>query len=101
MFAERLTEQLALRDLAVSDAQRIFEYPSRPDVSRFPSGGTQSADAIQSSIRDLSETEPRRPRSWYQTGIIPLSTRELIGESSLQVREAEPRHAELRVRCGQ
>jgi len=64
-------------------------------------GGTQSADAIQSSIRDLSETEPRRPRSWYQIGIIPLSTRELIGESSLQVREAEPRHAELRVRCGQ
>src|ERR1700693_2429504 len=63
MFAEITTDHLALRDLEVSDAERIFEYRSHPDVSRFQSWGTQSADAIQLYIRDLSESEPGRPGS--------------------------------------
>jgi RimJ/RimL family protein N-acetyltransferase len=95
MFAEILTEHLALRDLEVGDAQKIFEYRSCPDISRFQSWGTQSADAIQLYIRDLSEAEPGRPGSWYQIGIILLPRRELIGDCGFRVLEAEPRHAEL------
>jgi RimJ/RimL family protein N-acetyltransferase len=95
MFAEILTERLALRDLELNDAQRIFEYRSRPDISRFQSWGTESADAIRLYIRGLSETAPGRPGSWYQIGIILLSCGELIGDCGFQVLETEPRHAEV------
>jgi RimJ/RimL family protein N-acetyltransferase len=95
MFAEILTERLALRELEVSDAQRIFEYRSCADVSRFQSWGTQSADAIQAYIRDQSEMEPGRPGSWYQIGIILLSSGELIGDCGFHVLETEPLQAEL------
>jgi RimJ/RimL family protein N-acetyltransferase len=95
MFAEILTEHLALRDLEVSDAQRIFEYRSRPNVSRFQSWGTQSADDIRSYLRELSKTEPGRPGSWYQIGIILRSSGELIGDCGFQVLETEPRQAEV------
>ena len=95
MFAEILTERLALRDLEVSDTQRIFEYRSRPEVSRFQSWGTQSADGIQLYLRDLSKTEPGRPGSWYQIGIILRSSGELIGDCGFQVLETEPRKADV------
>jgi RimJ/RimL family protein N-acetyltransferase len=95
MFAEILTERLALRDLEVSDTQRIFEYRSRPEVSRFQSWGTQSADGIQLYLRDLSKTEPGRPGSWYQIGIILRSSGELIGDCGFQVLETEPRQADV------
>lgn len=95
MFAEILTERLELRDLEVSDTQRIFEYRSRPEVSRFQSWGTQSADGIQLYLRDLSKTEPGRPGSWYQIGIILRSSGELIGDCGFQVLETEPRQADV------
>lgn len=95
MFAEITTERLALRDLEMNDAPRIFEYRSHPDVSRFQSWGTESAAAIQSYIRGLSETAPARPGSWYQIKIILLSSGDLIGDCGFQVLEAEPRHAEV------
>jgi len=95
MFAEILTERLALRDLEVSDTQRIFEYRSRPEVSCFQSWGAQSADGIQLYLRDLSKTEPGRPGSWYQIGIILRSSGELIGDCGFQVLETEPRQADV------
>jgi len=95
MFAEILTERLVLRDLEASDAQRIFEYRSHPDVSRFQSWGTQSADVIRLYLRDRSQTEPGRPGSWYQIGIILRSSGELIGDCGFQVLEIEPRQAEV------
>lgn len=95
MFSAIVTAHLALRDLELSDAHRIFEYRSHPEVSRFQSWGTQSADAIQSYIRDLAGTEPGSPGLWYQIGIILASSRELIGDCGFRVLEAEPRHAEI------
>jgi len=56
MFAEIRTKRLVLRDLEVCDASRIIGYRSHPDVSRFQSWGTQSADGIEAYIGELSET---------------------------------------------
>ncbi len=95
MFAEILTEHLTLRALEVSDAQRIFEYRSRPDVSRFQSWGTESADDIHLCLSELPQTEPGQPGSWYQIGIILRSSGELIGDCGFQVLATEPREAEV------
>jgi RimJ/RimL family protein N-acetyltransferase len=94
-FTAILTERLALRELRASDATRIFEYRSRPEVSRFQSWGTQSRDEIQAYISGLSATEPGKPGSWYQIGITLRSTGELIGDCGFHVLEAEPRQAEV------
>ena len=44
-MTEILTERLCLRNLEVSDGARTFEYRSHPDIARFQSWGTQSAEA--------------------------------------------------------
>ena len=74
-FETILTERLKLRELEPSDAQRIVEYRSRPEVSRFQSWGTQSRHEIESSIRGLSSTQPGVPGHWYQLGITVSSRR--------------------------
>jgi RimJ/RimL family protein N-acetyltransferase len=95
MFTEILTKRLRLRHLEVSDARRIFEYRSHPAVVRFQSWGSESPEAIESFIRNLSSTEPAQPGSWYQVGIGLLSSGELIGDCGFHVLETEPRQAEV------
>jgi RimJ/RimL family protein N-acetyltransferase len=95
MFAEILTERLLLRDLETTDAQRIFEYRSHPNVSRFQSWGTESPDAVQSYIRSLSATDPDTSGTWYQLGIILVASQELIGDCGFRVLENNPRQAEV------
>jgi RimJ/RimL family protein N-acetyltransferase len=94
-FTDIHTEHLVLRGLVESDAQRIFEYRSRPEVSRFQSWGAQSRDEIQLSISGLSATDPGVPGPWYQIGITLLHSRELIGDCGFRVLESEPRQAEF------
>lgn len=95
MFAGIQTARLALRDLETSDAQRIFEYRSSPEVSRFQSWGTESAEDIHKYLRNLSKTEPGQPGSWYQIGIILRSSGELIGDCGFRAHETEPLQAEV------
>lgn len=95
MFATIRTARLALRDLEVSDAERIFQYRTHPDVSRFQSWGTQSVGENQACIRKLLAAEVGMPGSWYQLGISLRSTNELIGDTGFRVVESEPRQAEI------
>ncbi len=96
-FTAILTERLALRGLETSDAQRIFEYRSRPEVSRFQTWGTQSPDEIESCISGLSAIEPGLPGSWYQIGVALRSSGKLVGDCGFHVLKAEPPQAELGV----
>jgi RimJ/RimL family protein N-acetyltransferase len=94
-FAGILTERLALRDLRDSDAGRIFEYRSRPEVSRFQSWGTESSDEIRRYIRGIANSEIGVPGSWHQIGIDLLASHELIGDCGLRVLDTDPRQAEI------
>lgn len=94
-FAEILTERLAVRQLVASDAQKIFEYRSLPEVARFQSWGIQSREEIQSQIKSLSVSEPGIPGSWYQIAIALRSSGELIGDFGFHVLGTEPRQAEI------
>jgi RimJ/RimL family protein N-acetyltransferase len=94
-FTQILTERLALRELAAGDAQKIFEYRTLPEVSRFQSWGTHSRDEIVSDISAWAATEPGTPGSWYQIGITLRSSGELIGDCGFHVLAADPRQAEL------
>jgi RimJ/RimL family protein N-acetyltransferase len=69
MFAELRTERLTLRDLEVSDAERIFQYRTNPEVCRFQSWGTQSVEENRNCIRKLSAAKVDVPGPWYQLGI--------------------------------
>jgi RimJ/RimL family protein N-acetyltransferase len=95
VFSKITTERLAIRGLEARDAQRIFEYRSRPEVSRFQSWGTRSPEEIQAYIRELSTTEPGTPGVWYQVGIMFPAGNELIGDCGFCVLETEPRQAEV------
>jgi RimJ/RimL family protein N-acetyltransferase len=94
-FTEILTERLLLRDLVEDDAQRIFEYRSRPEVARFQSWGTESRAEVALFIRGLSTQEPGTPGSWYQIAMALRSSGELVGDCGFQVLKAEPRQAEV------
>lgn len=95
MFEEILTRHLILRDLEASDTQTIFQYRSRPEVSRFQSWGTQSGDEIRSYISGLSAGQTGKPGSWYQVGIALRSDGKLIGDCGFHVPESEPSQAEI------
>jgi hypothetical protein len=62
-FTKIVTERLALRQLVANDAQEIFEYRSRPEVSRYQSWGVESRAEIQAQIESLAVTEPGMPGS--------------------------------------
>jgi RimJ/RimL family protein N-acetyltransferase len=94
-FAEILTERLALRQLMPNDAQEIFAYRSRPEVSRFQSWGIESTAELQSQIDRLLMTEPGEPGAWYQIGIALRSTNELIGDCGFHILGSEPRQVEF------
>jgi RimJ/RimL family protein N-acetyltransferase len=95
MFQTIVTERLALRELKLSDAQRIFDYRSQPEVARFQSWGSQSVQEIQSHISGLSEIQPGTAGAWYQIGITLLGSGELIGDCGFHVLSSEPRQAEF------
>jgi RimJ/RimL family protein N-acetyltransferase len=94
-FSDILTERLVLRDLAASDAPRVFAYRSHPEVSRFQSWGTESDDEISSYIANLSTMEPGAPGAWYQLSIELRSSGELIGDCGFRVLDSDPRQAEV------
>lgn len=95
MFAEIITDRLALRDLEASDGPRIFSYHRHPEVSRFQTWGTDSVDSVQSYIRGLSSTEPDTPGRWYQVGIFLLDGGRLIGDCGFRIPETQPQQAEI------
>jgi RimJ/RimL family protein N-acetyltransferase len=94
MFAEILTQRLRLRDLAKSDADRILQYRSDPEVSRFQSWGTESVEAIRLDIISMHEQAEENDR-WYQLGIALQSGGELIGDCGFRLLGAELRQAEV------
>ncbi len=94
-FTEILTDRLVLRKLEASDAGKIFEYRSLPEVSRFQSWGTQARDEVDLYIRNLPNIEPGTPGCWYQIGITLGSSGELIGDCGFRALAADPRQAEL------
>jgi RimJ/RimL family protein N-acetyltransferase len=95
MFADLQTERLTIRDFKISDAERIFQYRSHPEVSRFQSWGTQSVEENRKCIQKLSVAKVDVPGPWYQLGITLSSTNELIGDTGFRMPEAEPRQAEI------
>lgn len=94
-FAEILTGRLALRDLRDSDAERMFDYRSRPEVSRFQSWGTESCDQIRDYIRGIANAGIGTPGTWHQLAIELLSSRQLIGDCGIHVLNTDPRQAEI------
>lgn len=94
-FTTIVAERVALRQLIATDAQRIFEYRSRPEVSCYQSWGIESKAEIQSQIESLAMIEPGTPGPWYQIGIVLQLTGELIGDCGFHVVETEPRQAEF------
>lgn len=94
-FTTIVADRVALRQLIAKDAQRIFEYRSHPEVSRYQSWGIESRAEIQSQIESLAISEPATPGPWYQIGIVLQLTGELIGDCGFHVVETEPRQAEF------
>lgn len=94
-FTRIVTERLILRQLVPSDAEKIFEYRSRPEVSHFQCWGIESLAAIQSQIENLSVTNPGIPGLWYQIGIVLQSSSELIGDCGFHVLANELRQVEF------
>ena len=95
MFSEIETPRLSLRCLATTDAQRIFEYRSHPDVRRFQSWGSDSVAAIQSFLQAQAEADPGSPGSWYQLGIFLPEKEMLIGDCGFRILDTDSRQSEI------
>ena len=95
MFVELLTPRLALRRLAPSDAEAMFEYRSRPDVARFQTWEPQSLEQVHSFVEGLLNVEPDTPGAWFQLAITLQESGLLIGDCGLHFLAEETRQAEV------
>ena len=95
MFVELLTPRLALRRLAPSDVEAMFEYRSRPDVARFQTWEPQSLEQVHSFVEGLLNVEPDTPGAWFQLAITLQESGLLIGDCGLHFLAEETRQAEV------
>jgi len=89
MFRQRATERLILRELSVSDVDRLRAYRSDPRVSKY-----QSWVPDTFGIQQLACMDPGAPGTWYQAGISLRTTGELIGDCGIHTMD-DPRLAEV------
>jgi RimJ/RimL family protein N-acetyltransferase len=97
MFQPIHTQRLVLGCLTPADADAILRYHADPEVSRYQSWGSSSADELRAFIARTDGVEPIRPGEWFQIGIVWAETGELVGDLGLHPRPDERRQVELGV----
>jgi RimJ/RimL family protein N-acetyltransferase len=74
------TERLVLEPLGPEDADVLFAYRSRPEVSRFQGWTPSGRDDVRQFIDGLATTPFDTPGTWYQLAIRRADGDTLVGD---------------------
>jgi len=91
---ELKTGRLLLRTIRLSDAEAVFGYRSRPEVSKYQ-GSTASLAHTRRLIKLTAGLRPNTPRTWYQFAVLEKASGALIGDIAIHFRDKENRQVEL------
>jgi RimJ/RimL family protein N-acetyltransferase len=95
VFRDLFTPRLRLRRLCLEDAPAIHAYRALPEVARYQSWESYSLDDAARFIAEQSALTPDTPGTWFQLGIVSVTSGQLIGDCGLHFRADEPRQVEL------
>ncbi|MDQ3336347.1 MAG: GNAT family N-acetyltransferase [Myxococcota bacterium] len=87
------TDRLILRELAESDAQRLFEIESAPDFGRYLERYSQSVEEAAEYLRGSVAATQLVPRLVYDFAVVREDV--MIGRAGMKRGETEPRMAML------
>lgn len=83
-----------LRELAESDAPRLFEYESQPDFARFMSGYCATLDGAYEYVRGILVETQEVPRLVFDFAVTVRGDDRIVGRAGMK-RDADPRSAML------
>lgn len=95
MLQQILTERLALRPLAATDADVVHAYRMDPEVSRYQNWSFSSIDEVRAFLGRQQGMDPFALNDWFQIGITLRGTGEVVGDLGLRARENDRRQLEL------
>jgi RimJ/RimL family protein N-acetyltransferase len=95
VFRDLCTARLRLRRLCPDDAPAICAYRALPEVARYQSWDSYSLDEATRFVAEQAALIPDTPGTWFQLGIVSLTSGQLIGDCGLHFRADEPRQVEL------
>jgi RimJ/RimL family protein N-acetyltransferase len=82
-----VTERLVLRRFRASDAPRLSEYRSDPDVARYQSWDAPfTLDKAEVAVRNFAAGSPEQP-GWFQYAIEHTAERALIGDVAVRLHD--------------
>jgi RimJ/RimL family protein N-acetyltransferase len=90
-----LTRRLILRTLRLSDAEAMFGYRSRPDVSRYQIWQPVDVLEIRKFIKKQKKTALDTPNTWFSLAIALRENDEMIGDIGFHFPENERTQAEI------
>jgi RimJ/RimL family protein N-acetyltransferase len=85
--------RLVLRRFAAGDAAALAEYRSDPEVARYQSWESFSAEEAASLIQ--SACEMPTPGAWFQIAFELRDSGTLVGDCGLKIHDSDPRQATL------
>lgn len=94
-FAGLETARLRLRRFTAADLPALMAYRNDPEVARYQSWETFSADEADAFLRKQDATDPGAPGSWFQFAMEEKESGSLVGDCALHVREDDPRQGEI------
>jgi RimJ/RimL family protein N-acetyltransferase len=95
LFGGLRSERLLLRRLQTDDASAISAYRAIPEVAKYQSWESCTLEDAARLIDAQAGLVPDTPGTWFQLGIVRLTSGQLIGDCGLHFRQDEPRQVEL------
>ena len=87
------TDRVILRELVESDARRIFEIESIPEVSRYQSRDTTSVEAAEWYVRGIMVEAAALPRTVFDFAVTLRGDDRLVGRCGMKRSDNELRDA--------
>lgn len=81
------TERLVVRRFTDADLPMLLAYRNDPEIARYQSWESFSANEAQAFLQEQQALEPGAPGKWFQFAIELKSSRSLIGDCALHVDE--------------
>lgn len=97
MFSAISSDRLLIRDLEVRDAQKIFQYRSDPENSRFQGWVPDSAQSVETYINKIKSIQFLEPGTWYQLSLESLEHQFIIGDCAICAGQEHPGQVEIGV----
>lgn len=89
------TPRLVLRRFEMADVAAFLAYRNDPQVARYQSWISTSADEARTFIEEQQYIEPGQAGEWFQFAVALRGTNDLIGDVGLGMRRDEPRQATI------